>query len=99
MEWHDPWWPTESQSAEFLDTFRRQLELEVPPDHILYGLPIRLIARGEGDDTLFALLDGSNRVAMVHLTWAKQQERLPWPATTVFPSLQDWARDNMEPPV
>ena len=98
MEWHDPWWSTETQTAEFLDTFRCQLEREVPPGHVLYQLPVRLIARGEGDDALFAILDGTHRVAMVHLTWAKHQERLPWPGTAIFPSLVDWAREIMLPP-
>jgi hypothetical protein len=66
MEWLDPWWSTEGHSPEFHETFRKQLELEA-----------KLIARDNGDDALFQILDGSGRVAVVHLTWAKSQERLP----------------------
>ncbi|WP_437227686.1 hypothetical protein SH661x_000503 [Planctomicrobium sp. SH661] len=97
MIWLEPWWSTEDQSAAFHETFLRQLKLEVPPGHPLFGAPVRLIARGNGDDALFEFLDGSGRVAIVHLTWATRQERLPWPVTTVYPHLQTWGEEVMIP--
>ena len=97
MEWLDPWWSTEGHSPEFHETIRKQLELEVPPGHVMYGLPAKLIARGNGDDALFQVVDGSGRVAVVHLTWAKDQERLPWPATTIYKSIEAWSEQCMRP--
>jgi hypothetical protein len=95
--WLDPWWPTADKNDLFHDTFRAQLEREVGPGHPLFGLPTRLLARGDGDDALFALLDGTGRVASVHLTWSSRQERPPWPATAVYPSLEAWAEAEMRP--
>jgi hypothetical protein len=97
LEWLDPWWSTEDHPDEFQESFRRQLEREVPPGHPMYQVPAKLIARGNGDDALFQILDGTGRVADVHLTWAKGQERLPWPITTIYGSLEEWAEKVMLP--
>jgi hypothetical protein len=97
MDWLEPWSSVEGESAEYLETFRRQLEREVGPEHSLSGLPVRLIARGPSDDVLFWILDGSGRVAEVHLTWAKRQENFPWPITSIYPSLEDWSEQRMRP--
>lgn len=63
----------------------------------MYGLPAKLIARGNGDDALFEILDGSGRVAEVHLTWSKSQERLPWPGTAIYQTLDEWVEKAMIP--
>lgn len=98
MEWLEPWWPTAGQGEEFQRTFQRQLELELSPGHELYGVPVKLIGRHGGcDDALFELLDGSGRVAVVHLTWAKSRQRLPWPLSTIYDSLEAWAKERMRP--
>lgn len=96
MEWQEPWWSTAEQTEEFHRVFAAELAAEVGPDHPLAGVPVRLIARGEGDDALFRLEDGSGRVALVHLTWANRPERLPWPRTAIFDSLETWARAVMQ---
>jgi hypothetical protein len=64
---------------------------------VLAGETVRLIARRQDtDDALFAL-DGG-RVAEVHMTWRQSTEEDPrWPATAVFPSIEDWARESMVP--
>lgn len=97
MEWLDPWWSTEDKDQNFHDGFARQLQLEVGPDHALFGLPVRLIGRGNGDDALFDILDGTGRVAVVHLTWAKRTEPLPWPLTTFYSNLHEWVEKCMQP--
>ncbi|MCZ8072776.1 MAG: hypothetical protein O9341_01470 [Paucibacter sp.] len=97
MEWLDPWIPVEAIGERLAQGVQQQLQIELPPGHLLYGIPVKVMARGNGDDVLFELLDGSNRVADVHLTWSKGQERLPWPGTDVYSSLQDWAERVMEP--
>jgi hypothetical protein len=63
----------------------------------MFGIAARLIARGNGDDCLFELLDGTARFAMVHLTWAKVQEDPPWPGTVIYPSLQAFVERCMMP--
>ena len=97
MRWLEPWWSTEDACENFRNGFTRQLLLEVGPGHELFGLPIRLIGRGQGDDALFELLDGTCRVAVVHLTWAKATEQLPWPVTDIYSNLQEWVEKCMQP--
>ncbi|WP_146002127.1 hypothetical protein [Cupriavidus pauculus] len=97
MEWLEPWWSTENMDNQFHETFARQLALEVPPGHELFELPARLIGRGLGDDALFEILDGSGRVAVVHLTWSKSRERLPWPITVFYTDMENWIETCMLP--
>ena len=97
MEWLSPWWSTENQDEQFHLEFKMQLEMEVGPEHPLHGIETRLIARGNSDDALFKLLDGSGRYAVVHLTWARHPEPFPWPVTEVFDSLESFVRDRMIP--
>lgn len=71
MQWLDPWWSTAEQSESFLKTFESQLRIEICADDPIYGIPAKIIGRGNGDDALFQLLDGSGRVAFIHLQWGK----------------------------
>lgn len=89
MEWLEPWWSPEEHGEKFYETFKNQLAREVPPGHCMFQLPLRLLARGNGDDSLSEILDGSGRVTEVHLTFSKSQERLPWPITTIYSNLQE----------
>jgi hypothetical protein len=67
-----------------------ELARELTAGHPLYGLSAAAVARRIAqDDVLFELLDGSGRVAEVHLTWAAN-ERPPWPHATVFESRDAW---------
>jgi hypothetical protein len=63
----------------------------------MFGVPGRLIGRGQGDDALFELLDGSGRVAVVHLTWAHCTQHLPWPITTIYANMGEWVERCMLP--
>lgn len=54
-----------------------------------------LARRQDCDEVLFALEDGTGRVAVVHLTW--QAERDPrWPAVEMFRDLDDFRRRRMQ---
>ena len=97
IDWLEPWWSTEKQDGKFHSQFKRELESEVCTDHPLYGIETRLIARGNGDDALFELLDGSGRYAVVHLTWARHPEPLPWPTAELYNSLPSFVNDRMIP--
>lgn len=96
MEWLEPWCSTEDADDNYRNAFSRQLQLEIAPDHAMFGLTSRLIGRGQGDDALFEILDGTGRVAVVHLTWARTQERPPWPITSFYSSLLEWAELRMQ---
>jgi hypothetical protein len=63
----------------------------------IFGIPAEAIGRQRGcDDVLFRLLDGSGRVAVVHLTWTcSPPEHPPWPETSVYPTLESWAATRM----
>jgi hypothetical protein len=97
VEWLEPWTPTERMDSSYHESFLRQLRLELAPGHELFGLPVKLVGRGNGDDALFSVLDGSNRVATVHLTWAKNPERLPFPLTTIYQDFAHFTEARMRP--
>jgi hypothetical protein len=97
MVWLEPWCAASQMGEQIAQGWQKQLQIEVPPGHALFGVPVILLARGNGDDALFELLDGSGRVANVHLTWSKSQERLPWPGTDIFSSLDEWIEKVMVP--
>src|SRR5689334_17305269 len=73
MEWLEPWSSTEGEEAAYLRTFADQLARETSRGHELHGKKVRLIGRGNGDDALFEILDGTGRVAEVHLVWQGRQ--------------------------
>jgi hypothetical protein len=75
----------------------RELARELSAGHPLYGLPVRTLAlRQDCDDVLFAIEDGTGRVAIVHLTWTHNPpEQPPWPGTVVYPSFGAWAAEGM----
>jgi hypothetical protein len=97
MNWLKPWRPTGDNVAEE-QALEWRLFMEVGPGHPLFGIRAKLIGRHDGsDDALFRLMDGSARVAVVHLTWIGRQEEPPFPLTDLYASLDDWAIRRMRP--
>jgi hypothetical protein len=98
IEWLDPWWSTDIETESYRQTFLWQLKGEVAPGHELFGIPVRMIGKRDGnDDTLFELLDGSGRVAEVHLVWSSGSQPPPFPLSRIFANLEVWKRERMEP--
>jgi len=98
LVWLDPWYPMNKRSQYAIALFERQLQLEVGQGHPLFGIPCEAFGKHDAcDDVLFRLLDGTGRVAVVHLTWAKSPERPPWPGTTIYASLYEWFEERMKP--
>lgn len=94
MEWLAPWYSVADDAAQAAG-MEQELRRELAAGHPLYGVPVRTLGRN-GDDVLFAVEDGSGRVAVVHLTWIQSApDRPPWPDTAFYPSLQAWAADGM----
>jgi hypothetical protein len=99
MQWLEPWCDVRDLGPEFATTFELVLTREVGPGHPLHGISVAAIAKRDGtDDVLFKLLDGSERVAVVHLTWTQSPpETPPWPITELFQSLDAFSSKQMLP--
>ena len=98
MEWLKPWWSTADQTDHFHETFEAQLRLEICPDDLIFGIPAKIIGRGNGDDAVFQLLDESGRVAFVHLKWSKARETGQFRTrSSVYKSFGDFSEKVMRP--
>ena len=95
VEMLTPWYAVDDERQ--CSGIQAQLAREVGPQHRLFGIPARLIARRQdNDDCLFELPDG--RVADVHLTWRQGQEEDPrWPSTAIYASIDEWVEQVMRP--
>jgi hypothetical protein len=76
---------------------QQELARELSVGHPLFGLPLHPLARRQDcDDVLFAVDDGSERVALVHLTWKQSApEKPPWPITVVYKNFETWVTEGM----
>ena len=99
MEWLEPWCAIADGGRASAAIFEDELFREIGPGHALHAIRVEAIALHCGcDDVLFRLLDGSERVAVVHLTWTRNPpEKPPWPATEIYPDLESWAEQRMRP--
>ena len=88
MDWPDGWSPID-ESSPLAEGYVAELGRELTTGHFLAGIPVAAIG-GSGDDVLYRLLDGTDRVAVVHLTWAGRAEAAPWPHTALFEDLDRW---------
>ena len=76
MEFLEPWFA--NSDSRLVDELRR----EMAPGHVLENLDLNCIAnRLDCDEFLYAINDGSGRLAAVHLTWSKERGRF-----RIFPS-------------
>ena len=93
MDWLDPW----RGVADCATALEQTLAREVAPGHPLHGVLVAAIGRHGGcDDVLYRLLEGSGRVAVVHLTYTHSPpEQLPWPITELFASPEAFADQRM----
>ena len=90
MQLLDPWMPIGNAA-----TFENELRKEVPSGHVLEGVKVVALAkRGDCDDVLFRILDGTDRVAVVHLTWSKNVSP-EWPLTQFYADVQAWSTTRM----
>ena len=52
-----------------------ELQRELPPGHLLHGIPVEVVAWIHGsDDILFRHLDKPDRFTVVHLSWLGRTE-------------------------
>jgi len=84
MNYLKPWFANTSPS------FVEELGREVVPGHALSGANVTPIARRrDRDDVLFALLDGTDRLAAVHLTYARRSDP-NYPTVRLFANFGEW---------
>ena len=95
MEWLVPWYSVADNLAHAAG-LERELSRELSAGHPLFGLSVRALGRRQDrDDVLFAVADGTERAAVVHLTWTSRAEQWPWPEAVVYASLSAWAAEGM----
>jgi hypothetical protein len=93
VEWLEPWYEASDRERKMLEEEARR---EIHPNHVLWRIPLSLLARRrDQDEALFLLPDG--RVAQVHLTWTRRREVSICPTTDVYGSLEEWVEQEMKP--
>ena len=89
--------PWTALGADRAKTLELELMREISPGHVLQGRNIRaLAARVDRDDVLFEIEAYTAPLALVHLTWHKEENPI-WPDTTLFNSWDQWVRDVLSP--
>jgi hypothetical protein len=91
VEWLEPWQRLEGpDDALVREPLVRELEKELPPQHVLRGVSVVPVARRiDCDDVLFATTDPLKPLAVVHLTYSTETDP-NWPHTTLYASWSDW---------
>ena len=74
-----PWHTIDKESG-----LTDQLYKEVGKEHLLYGKRVTAIAQRQDCDDVLFFIQGENRYAIVHLTWADHQLDSRWPSTDLF---------------
>ena len=97
-EFLDPWWATDGDSGPWEQRFLNQLQTQLGPDHVMYGLPVRIVGSyGASTALLFEILDGTGRLAVISVTWENVEHSLSLPDTTIYPSFEAFKTERMMP--
>lgn len=78
----------------------KQLELELSPGHLIYGINANVLGAFCGTDDILLKLDTEvegARYALVHLTWGGSQTP-PWPSTQLISDLDEWLESVLPSP-
>ena len=93
MSWPDGWVSFDEAAgdrrSELAESFDVELQREIGPDHPLFQRPARAIAKRDANDEVLFELD-SGQLALVHLTWARHPEPVPWPTTALYTSFDEF---------
>jgi hypothetical protein len=88
FDWPAPWRPLPFPDGrpDRVASIEAELEREVPPGHVLYGLRCRAVAYNtdDSDDFVFVTDRADVQVAYVHLTWRPEHDP-KWPYTVAYP--------------
>ena len=84
LDLSDDWWGRDDPEGAADENFAavlREIQVELGPQHELFGQVVRVEARfGPSDDVVVSLSDGT--FALVHPTWKGSAEAAPWPRST-----------------
>jgi hypothetical protein len=95
MQWPSGWASFERGAID--DHYVREYRREASIDRVLAKVPLRTIGIGKADDVLFELLDGSGRLAAVHLTFSAIREADPqWPDTQLYNDWDHFVREGSD---
>ncbi|WP_457278669.1 hypothetical protein [Polaromonas sp. P5_D5] len=84
MKFLAPWYEKKD------DSLVAELQREVPNGHALHGISVTVLGRRDDkDDVLFALQDGTGRIAAVHLTFQVETD-VRWPSFSMFANEAEW---------
>ncbi|GGB15645.1 hypothetical protein GCM10011492_01660 [Flexivirga endophytica] len=92
-----PWTTTYEFGEDFEDlrrdrkrasAFEQELVREVSAGHPLHGRSWTVIALAFAQDEV--VVESDDEVALVHLTWRRGPEPLPWPSTEFFTSAKEF---------
>lgn len=78
----------------------KQLEHELSPGHLIYGISANVLGAFSGTDDILLKLDTEvegARYALVHLTWGGTQTP-PWPSTQLISDLDEWLESVLPSP-
>ena len=99
-EFLEPWFSTHEETENWLEGFVNRLQAAVGPEHVLFGLPVRVIGHSSRlQNTLFEILDGTGRLAVVQLPRKDAPESPPSPRTAIYPNFEAFKTGKMVPQV
>ena len=84
------YWLPCNEESEYLV---RELELEIHPDHALYGARVSPVAVDD-DDVLFRVDGNPSYFALVHLTWSGHREFDVFPETKFLRKMSDFCEHH-----
>ena len=96
IQWREPW---HAITPDYAAKAEAEIHREMCAGHVLFGRSVTAVGyRQDCDDVLFELLDGSGRLAVVHLTFAQHPEpNAAWPSTEIFADWSAFERERMQP--
>lgn len=89
VEYREPWCAIEDDKRRA--GLQRQYDLEISPQHPLWGEGGRIVGKNEGTDDVLVQLAGG-RFAIVHLVWSNVTGDAIHPDTAVYPSALEASR-------
>ena len=89
IDWPDPWWCLKD-NLQLRNRIQKELNLEVSPNHPIWGLKPVVIGKTDANDDVIVHLNNKT-FACVNLIWHGKVDRFPsqYPSTSVFESVTE----------
>lgn len=92
--WFEPWCPISGISERL--AVEAQLARELSEGHVLFGRKVEAIGRRSDNDEVVFWLSDRAELAVVHLTWSRTSERLPWPWAVIYDGATSFIDQGMK---